>query len=62
MSQFDSTFQSLTLSTGKTIHYYGLSELQKLGFGDVDRFPIAMKILLESLVRCLLYTSPSPRD
>ena len=51
MSQFDQTIRSLSLQAGDTIHYYSLSALADTGLGDVSRYPLSLKILLESLMR-----------
>ena len=37
---------------GKEYHYYSLKELEKQGF-PVSRFPVSIRILLESLIRNL---------
>ncbi|UCH27943.1 MAG: aconitate hydratase AcnA [Trueperaceae bacterium] len=40
------------LDTGSgQVYYYRLSKLQEDGFGDIDRLPFSIKILLESLLR-----------
>ncbi len=51
MSLCKETLRKLSLTSGDLAHYYSLSALTDLGVGDVARFPISLKILLESLLR-----------
>ena len=51
MSRFDFALDTLTLSTGESLHFHSLPKLEAQGLGAVSRLPFSMKILLESLVR-----------
>ena len=51
MSSFADTLKSFTLSTGKEVHYFSLKALEKKGLVELARLPVAVKVLLESLVR-----------
>ena len=51
MSRFEHTRSTLTLSSGKTVHYYSLAALAEDGYPGIARFPFSVKILLESLLR-----------
>jgi aconitate hydratase len=51
MSLHHETRSSLTLSTGKTVHYYSLRALEERGLVSLARLPMSIKILLESLLR-----------
>ena len=42
---------AFTLSTGKTLKYCSLPALKHLGFNNIDRLPISIRIILESLIR-----------
>ena len=42
---------AFTLSTGKTLKYSSLPALKHLGFNNIDRLPISIRIILESLIR-----------
>lgn len=42
---------AFTLSTGKTLKYSSLPALKHLGFNNIDRLPVSIRIILESLVR-----------
>jgi aconitate hydratase len=50
MSRFDATVRSLSTRFGE-IAYYSLNALSDAGLGDVSRYPVSLKILLESLLR-----------
>ncbi len=41
----------LILSTGKRVNYFSLKRLQKAGFGNIDRLPFSIRVVLESLLR-----------
>ena len=43
--------RGLALSTGKTLKYSSLPALKELGFNSIDRLPISIRIILESLIR-----------
>ena len=50
MSQFESTLKSLTLSTGKTVHYYSLPDLEKQLGASFAKLPFSIKSsMLEDL-------------
>jgi len=51
MTTFSALLKTLTLSTGKTVHYYSLPELEKQGYSSIGSFPYSVKVLLESLIR-----------
>jgi aconitate hydratase len=51
MSEYTDTLETLTLSSGRTLHYYSLPRLQSAAGVDMSRFPFAVKILMESLLR-----------
>jgi len=51
MTTFSSLLKALTLSTGKTVHYYSLPDLEKQGNTGIGKFPYSVKVLLESLIR-----------
>lgn len=51
MTRYDAAIQNLTLKNGDTIQMHSLPSLSTLGLGDVSRFPISLKIILESLLR-----------
>lgn len=51
MTSFDFALKTLPLGTGNIFHYYSLGELEKAGFGPLDRLPYSVKVLIESLVR-----------
>jgi aconitate hydratase len=51
MYDADACFQSLTLSTGKTVHYHSLAALEEQGHLTLSTLPFSVKILLESLLR-----------
>ncbi|HMP76027.1 MAG TPA: aconitate hydratase AcnA [Kiritimatiellia bacterium] len=51
MSQFDYALQSLTLTSGKTVHFYSLPALEKAGLVKLARLPYSIRVVLESLVR-----------
>ena len=51
MYNADACFQSLTLSTGKTVHYHSLASLEEQGYLNLSTLPFSVKILLESLLR-----------
>jgi aconitate hydratase len=51
MSSYESTLKSLTLSTGRTVHYYSLPELEAATGTSMSRYPFSVKILMESLLR-----------
>ncbi len=51
MSAFSSLLKTITLSNGKAVHYYSLSELEAQGHDGISRLPFSVKVLLESLIR-----------
>jgi aconitate hydratase len=51
MSKFAHALKNLTLSTGKTVHFFSLAEIEKAGLVDLDRLPFSIKVVLESLLR-----------
>ena len=51
MSLMDSTRSRLRLANGDEAQYYRLAALAERGLGDVSRFPLSLKIILESLLR-----------
>lgn len=51
MSGFEAVIKDLKLKNGESLTYYSLSALRDEGLGDVSRFPLSLKILLESLLR-----------
>lgn len=36
---------------GKTYNYYQLKALEEAGYGNIDRLPFSVRVLLESLIR-----------
>ena len=51
MSRYDFALKSLTLSKGRTVHYYSLKELENAGMLKLASIPYSIKVVLESLVR-----------
>ncbi|MFH0952789.1 MAG: aconitate hydratase AcnA [Verrucomicrobiota bacterium] len=51
MSRFDFACRTLKLSSGQSVNYYSLEELEKHHLGDISRLPFSVRILLESLLR-----------
>jgi len=51
MNNFSDTLKSMTLSTGKEVHYHSLKTLEEKGLVQLSKLPMSVKILLESLVR-----------
>ncbi len=51
MSEFAAILKSLKLSTGKTVHYYSLPDLEKQLGVSFARLPFSIKIVMEQLVR-----------
>jgi len=51
MTTFSSLLKTLTLSSGKTVHYYSLPDLEKQGHPGINKLPFSVKVLLESLIR-----------
>ncbi len=51
MNRFDFALRDMPLSGGGICSYHSLSALSDEGLGDVARFPVSLKILLESLIR-----------
>lgn len=51
MGTFDFAKRELKLSTGRTVGFYSLEELEKKGYGSLQKTPKSVKVLLESLVR-----------
>lgn len=51
MSVTSSTLRTLNLASCDAVHYYSLAALSDAGCGDVSRYPLSLKILLESLIR-----------
>ncbi len=47
----ETLLQTLTLSNGKTIHYYSLDGLARQGHDGIGKLPYSVKVLLESLIR-----------
>ncbi|MEW6563237.1 MAG: aconitate hydratase [Pseudomonadota bacterium] len=43
--------QTLTLSNGKSGHYYSLPALEQAGIGNISRLPVSIRIVLESVLR-----------
>jgi aconitate hydratase len=41
----------LTLPSGKKIKFYSLPALEKMGFDNISRLPVCIRIILESIVR-----------
>jgi aconitate hydratase len=62
MNPFSSTLRSLTLSSGRTLHYYSLPALQEQSGVALDRFPFSVKILLESLLRMQSHPAYTPEQ
>ncbi len=60
MNPFDSLLRSLTLDSGKQIHYYSLAMLEEQGKVDLMALPFSVKILLESLLRMQNHPAYSP--
>ncbi len=51
MGAFDYTVKSLTLRSGKVVHYYSLPALEQAGVARLARLPFSIRVVLESLVR-----------
>jgi len=51
MTSYTSTLRDFTLSSGRTVHYYSLPELQAQTGVSLERAPFSVKILMESLLR-----------
>ena len=51
MTAFASLLKSITLSNGKTVHYYSLPGLEAQGHPGISKLPFSVKVLLESLIR-----------
>ena len=49
-NQFNN-LKNLTLSQGGKMKFYSLPALEKLGFGEISRLPVSIRIILESIVR-----------
>jgi len=49
-NQFNN-LKNLTLSQGKKMKFYSLPALEKMGFGEISRLPVCIRIVLESIVR-----------
>ena len=41
----------LTLPGGRLSHYFRLATLQEAGLGNIERLPVSLRIVLESLLR-----------
>ncbi|HMP96931.1 MAG TPA: aconitate hydratase AcnA [Kiritimatiellia bacterium] len=62
MTTFAHLLQTLKLSTGKTIHYYSLPELERQGHAGIARLPYSVKVLLESLIRMQGHPAYTPEQ
>lgn len=62
MNPFADTLKSLTLSSGREIHYYSLSALEKTRNLSLASLPFSVKILLESLVRMQSHPAYTPEQ
>jgi len=51
MNAFAYALKSLTLRSGRVIHYYSLPALEQAGVGRLSRLPFSIRVVLESLVR-----------
>ena len=51
MANFEFALKKLKTSSGKSVFYYSLAELENNGYGNFSSMPKSVKILLESLVR-----------
>lgn len=60
MSSLESTLRSLKLASGADVHYFSLAALSELGLGDVSKYPLSLKILLESLIRMQTHPAYAP--
>ena len=60
MNPFNDTLETLKLSSGREIHYYSLSALEKSRNLSLARLPFSVKILLESLVRMQSHPAYTP--
>ena len=49
-NQFNN-LKNLTLPKGEKIKFYSLPALEKMGFGEISRLPVCIRIILESIVR-----------
>jgi len=45
------TLRELTLSNGRSGHYYALPALEEMGVGPVSKLPVSIRIVLESVLR-----------
>jgi len=62
MNPFSRILRTLTLSTGRTVHYYSLPELEAQKSVAVSRMPFSVKILLESLLRMQSHPAYTPEQ
>jgi len=62
MNPFSRFLRTLTLSTGRTVHYYSLPELEAQKSVAVSRMPFSVKILLESLLRMQSHPAYTPEQ
>ncbi len=60
MSRFDFAVRDLNNTDGAAYSYYSLNALADEGHGDVSRFPVSLKILLESVIR--MQTHPAYQE
>jgi len=51
VSGFAPTYQPLPAAAGITGHYHSLPALEAAGFGRISRLPVALRIVLESVLR-----------
>jgi aconitate hydratase len=45
------TLSELSVRNGKSLKFHSLPLLQELGFGDLSRLPVSIRVILESLIR-----------
>jgi len=62
MHSASETLRSLKLSSGKEIHFYSLSALEKSAGRSLERLPYSVKILLESLLRNQSHPAYTPEQ
>jgi len=60
MNPFADTLKTLKLSSGREVHYYSLSALEKTRNLSLASLPFSVKILLESLVRMQSHPAYTP--
>ncbi len=62
MKSFEQLVRRLPKTAGDSFFYYSLEALRAEGVGDVSRFPLSLKILLESLLRMQSHPAYQPEQ